>query len=207
MKLRGAGTFSILARSPESGLLGAAVASGSISVGGRVLHAKPGVGVVVTQAYTNPMYGAKGLEMLGQGRSPRAALDELLKRDRGKEFRQVAIMDFEGGKAVFTGKRVTYRYGEAIGEDFIVMGNLLRSKAVIDSMMKGFEGSTGGLAWRMVHALEAGSQRGGDRRGERSAALLVLDAEDVKVIRVDEARAPIRELGRKLNEIFKEPKA
>lgn len=189
------GTFSILAMSPDSGLMGVAVASGSTSVGDRVPHAKPGVGVIATQAYTNVAYGIKGLELLAKGLSPKEALNKLLREDIERELRQVAIMDFKKRKAVFTGVKAPEFHGELVGEDHVVVGNLLAGKSVVPGIAEEFEKASGELAWRMAKALKAGSESGGDRRGERSAALIVVGQEEVRVkIKVDEHKAPIEEL-------------
>jgi len=193
------GTFSILAISPDSRLMGVAVASGSTSVGDRVPHAKLGVGVIATQAYTNVSYGIKGLELLANGLSPKDVLDRLLMEDSGRELRQVVIMDFKRRKAVFTGAKIPEFYGEIVGESYVVVGNLLAEKEVVKSMAEKFERSSGDLAWRMAKALKAGSEYGGDRRGEKSAALIVVSTEKVEVeIKVDKHVNPIRELFQKL---------
>jgi uncharacterized Ntn-hydrolase superfamily protein len=189
------GTFSILAISPDSKFMGVAVASGSASVGTRVPHAKPGVGVIATQAYTNVAYGIKGLELLTKGLSPKEALDRLLMEDSERELRQVAIMDFKRRKTVFTGARAPEWHGEIIGEDYIAIGNLLIGKKVLNSMAKEFESSSGNLAWRMAEALKAGSNSGGDKRGEKSAALIIVSSEKVEImLRVDIHKNPIEEL-------------
>ena len=193
------GTFSILAMSPDSKLMGVAVASGSTSVGDRVPHAMPGVGVIATQAYTNVAYGTKGLELLANGLSPKEALNKLLMEDSGRELRQVAIMDFTKRKTVFTGTGVQDWHGAATGENYVVIGNLLAGKNVVLGIAEEFEKTGGGLAWRMARTLTAGSESGGDKRGERSAALVVVDREKVEVkIKVDGHEAPIEELIRKL---------
>ena len=193
------GTFSILAISPDSRLMGVAVASGSTSVGDRVPHAKLGVGVIATQAYTNVAYGIKGLELLANGLSPKDVLDRLLMEDSGRELRQVVIMDFKRRKAVFTGVNAPEFRGEIVGESYVVVGNLLAAKEVVKSMAEEFERSSGDLAWRMAKALKAGSEYGGDRRGEKSAALIVVSTEKVEVeIKVDKHVNPIRELFQKL---------
>ncbi|MEA2089510.1 MAG: DUF1028 domain-containing protein [Thermoproteota archaeon] len=198
-KVHFCGTFSILAGSPESELLGVAVATGSTFVADRVPHAKPGVGAVATQAYTNIAYGTKGLELMEKGFSPTEALDKLLERDSGRELRQVAMVNANGKKAVFTGRIVPECHGEAVGEDYVVIGNLLARREVVSRMAEEFEKSTGSLAWRMIRALKAGSDSGGDRRGERSAALFMVNAKNIEVkIKVDEHRTPIKELSRKL---------
>ncbi len=193
------GTFSILAISPNSKLMGVAVASGSTSVGNRVPHAKPGVGVIATQAYTNVAYGIKGLELLAKGLSSKDVLDKLLMGDPERELRQVAIVDFNGRKAVFTGVRVPEFRGEIIGEDYVVVGNLLAGTEVLSSMAEEFERSSGDLAWRMVKTLEVGSRSGGDKRGEKSAALVVVGTEKVEVnIKIDMHLDPIEKLFRML---------
>ena len=199
MKNSRSGTFSILAVSSDSKLMGIAVASGSTSVRERVLHAKPGIGVIATQAYTNVVYGIKGLELLARGLSPKETLGRLLMEDLDSELRQVAIMDFKRRKAVFTGAKTPDFRGELIGEDYIVIGNLFRGKEVINRMAKEFESSNGDLTSRMSKALKAGSEGGGDRRGERSAALIVVSTEKVEVeIKVDRHENPIDELCRRL---------
>jgi len=199
MKWWRTGTFSILAISPESKSMGVAVASGSTSVGDRVPHAKPGVGVIATQAYTNVTYGIKGLELLAKGSSPKIILDRLLMEDPEKELRQVAIMDFKSRKAVFTGVKAPEFHGEIMGKDYIVIGNLLTGKEVVNSMAKEFKCYGGDFAWKMLKALNAGSESGGDKRGEKSAALIVVDTVKVKVeIKVDVHENPIDELCRRL---------
>ena len=200
MKKSSLGTFSILAISPDSGLMGVAVASGSTSVGDRVPHAKPGVGVIATQAYTNVAYGIKGLELMANGLSPKDVLDRLLIEDLGRELRQVAIMDFNGRKAVFTGVNALEFHGEIVGESYVVVGNLLTREEVVKSMAEEFEASSGDLAWRMAKALKAGSESGGDRRGEKSAALIVVSTEKVEVeIKIAKHVNPIGKLFQKLS--------
>ena len=200
MKILETGTFSILAISPDCKLMGVAVASGSNSVGDRVPHAKPKVGVIATQAYTNVNYGTKGLELLARGLFPKEALDKLLMEDPDRESRQVAIMDFKKRKAVYTGAKAPEFRGEIVGEDYVVAGNLLAGKEVVASMAKEFERSSSDLAWRMAKALKAGSESGGDRRGEKSAALIVVSTEKVEMeIKIDKHASPIGELFRKLS--------
>jgi uncharacterized Ntn-hydrolase superfamily protein len=198
------GTFSILAISPSSKLMGVAVASGAISVGDRVPHARPRVGVAATQAYTRVFYGTEGLKLLARGFSPAEALNKLLAKDQDKEKRQVAIMDFKKRKAVFTGAAVPEFRGELVGEDYIIIGNLLSGKKVIESMAEQFENSREDLALRMLEALRAGSKAGGDIRGEKSAALIVVGSESVVLqIGVNKHPQPIEELHRKLETLGK----
>ncbi|MFW6117754.1 MAG: DUF1028 domain-containing protein [Thermoproteota archaeon] len=199
MKELETGTFSILAFSSDSQSIGVAVASGSISVDQRVPYAQPGVGVIATQAYTRVAYGNQGLKLLSRGLSPIQALNRLLKEDPNQEYRQVGIMDFKRRKASFTGCEVPQFHGRVIGRDYLVIGNLLAEQEVVESMAQEFEDSEGGLARRMIRALEAGRNRGGDRRGEKSAALIVVSMEEVEVkIRVYVHDSPIEELHRHL---------
>jgi len=196
------GTFSILAISPDSKLMGVAVASGSASVGDRVPHAKPGVGVIATQAHTNVAYGTKGLELLSKGLIPKEALKRLLMKDPESELRQVAIMDFKKRKAVFTGAKAPKFRRNLVGDDYIVIGNLLTSKEVVSSMAKEFESSSGNLTWRLSTALKAGSESGGDKRGEKSAALIIVSTEKVEAkIKVDTCEKSIEELCHRLKNL------
>ncbi len=189
------GTFSILAISKDWKLMGVAVASGSTAVGLRVPHALPGVGVVATQAYTNIAYGIEGLRLLAEGLTPEQTLKKLLAGDPQREKRQVAIMDFAGRKAVFTGVEAPEARGEIVGEDYVVVGNLLRDIGVLENMAKRFEEANGKLVFRLLEALKAGSESGGDKRGEKSAAITVVDEKDVLLkLRVDESPNPIQKL-------------
>jgi uncharacterized Ntn-hydrolase superfamily protein len=199
MEKRKTGTFSILAISPNSKLMGVAAASGSTSVGDRVPHAKPGVGVIATQAHTNLAYGISGIELLTKGLTPKDVLDRLLMEDNERELRQVAIMDFKKRKAVFTGAKTPEFHGELLGENYIVIGNLLAKKEVVNSMAEEFENFSGDLAQRLAMALKAGTESGGDKRGEKSAALTVVGTEKVKAqIKIAVHEKPIEELCRKL---------
>ena len=198
------GTFSILAISSDSKMMGVAVASGSTSVGDRVPHAKPGIGVIATQGFTNVAYGTRGLELLTKGMAPKDVLKKLLDEDLGRELRQVAIMDFKRRKAVFTGASVPEWHGEIVKEDYVVIGNLLAGKNVVSSIAEEFERVEGDLAFKMAKALEAGSESGGDKRGERSAALILVNQETVKMkVKVDEHETPISELIHRLETIEK----
>ncbi|MEM2318131.1 MAG: DUF1028 domain-containing protein [Candidatus Bathyarchaeia archaeon] len=189
------GTYSILAISNDGKLMGVAVASGSTAVGSRVPHAMPGVGVVATQAYTNVAYGTEGLRLLASGVSPEQALKKLLARDPQKELRQVAIMNFAGRKAVFTGTETPKERGEIVGKDFIVIGNLLKSVKVLENMANHFERTHGNFVLKLSEALKAGSESGGDKRGENSAAITVVDKTKVLLsIRINESPNPVQEL-------------
>lgn len=200
MLLRIFGTFSMVARCPKTMALGVCVSSASLAVGSRVPHAEAGVGAIATQAYTNVLYGTEGLKLLKKGFSPQKALGAMLKNDSERELRQVIIIDKFGRTAAFTGKGSLGWKGHLIGEGYVVAGNMLVGGGVIEAMGQTFEGSVGTLAERLMEALEAGQEAGGDRRGRFSAALLVVGGEQagapVLDLRVDNHREPVGELRR-----------
>jgi len=131
----------------------------------------------------------------------------MLKEDSEREKRQVAIIDKDGRRAVFTGKETLEWKGHLVGEDYVVAGNLLAGPRVVKAMAQTFEDSRGSLAERLLQALEAGQEAGGDRRGRSSAALLVVDRQLSPTrpfidLRVDEHRDPVAEL-RRIWEVYK----
>lgn len=202
------GTFSIVAIDRDVGLMGVATTSGSIAVGKRVPWAKPGIGVVATQAYTNTMYGKDGLRLLERGKTPSEALDELLLLDPRPEIRQVCIMDSKGAFAVHTGVNCPLHYGHILGDTFCVLGNLLISKNVLKRIYFAYlenEGLTFPL--RLLKALKAGVLAGGDRRGHNSAAIIVVETEVARGesfhinIRVDRGVNPVDKLIEKLRQL------
>lgn len=194
-------TFSMVAICPKTLELGVCVSTAVPAVGSRVPHVEAGVGAIATQAKTNILYGTNGLKMLKKGFSPQKVLEVMLKKDSDRESRQVIIIDKEGRKAAFTGKDTIDWKGHLIGKDYVVAGNLLVGGRVIRAMAQTFESSDGLLAERLMRALEAGQEAGGDKRGRVSAALLVASenlsgAHPILDLRVDEHKNPVRELRR-----------
>jgi uncharacterized Ntn-hydrolase superfamily protein len=202
-------TFSIVAFDPETGAMGCAVQSRYFAVGAVVPWGEADVGVVATQANVNVGYGPKGVELLRQGLTAEEVLQRLLEEDTfpGKDGRQVAIVDPKGGIAVFTGPEANHWAGHKKGTHFSAQGNILTGPEVVDEMVAAFEKATGSLGERLVAALEAGQEAGGDSRGRQSAALLVVQKgagrntnNDVAVrLHVDDHPTPIQELKRLLN--------
>ncbi len=182
-------TYSIVAVDPKTRTLGVGVASGSIAVGSRVPWAMEGVGAIATQAYTNIKYGVEGLRLLRAGLDPESVLSKLLSEDEGREYRQVAIIDIRNRKAVHTGSLCPKWRGEYVGEDYVIIGNYIVGPMVIESARREMENRELGLAERLLRALVAGETAGGDVRGNRSAALIVVGRERV-ALRVDDARNP-----------------
>lgn len=194
-------TFSMAARCPETLALGVCVSTAVPAVGNRVPHVEAGVGAIATQAYTNVLYGVNGLKLLKMGLSPQTALEAMLRDDRERERRQVIMIDKHGRTAAFTGSETSDWKGHLIGEGYVAAGNTLGGGKVIEAMARAFEESEDELADRLLVALEAGQEAGGDRRGRVSAALLVAGEGLRKTrpfldLRVDEHRDPVRELRR-----------
>ncbi len=169
-----AGTFSIVAYDPGTQELGVAVQSRAFSVGAAVPWAEAGVGAIATQASSNESFGPRGLAMLRSGYSAEQTLDMLLKSDPGRENRQVGIVDASGGSASFTGSKCLVWAGDTAAAGFSAQGNILAGPEVVSEMVRAFSETGGELAERLIAALHAAQAAGGDRRGQQSAALLVV---------------------------------
>lgn len=171
-------TYSILGRDRSSGDLGVAVQSKFPGVGGLVPYGQAEVGVVATQAFGNPRHGSVGLTLLQCGASPQQAVEILLSGDNDSHKRQFALLGHDGATAAYTGADLQAWEGWAgstAGRDCIALGNGLAGPQVTEDMVATFQRSgTAALAERLMAALEAGQQAGGDLRGQQSAALLVL---------------------------------
>lgn len=205
-------TFSIVGIDPKTEELGIAVQSKFIGVGSVVPWAKAGIGAVATQSFANPAYGPDGLKLMEEGKTAQETIDILTNNDNGRELRQVGIMDAQGNAATFTGKECYDWAGGRIGKNCVAQGNILVSEEVVDAMVDTFEQTKGNLAERLLQALDAGQDAGGDSRGKQSAAIYVvkekggyLQANDRFIdLRVDEHPDPIKELIRiyKLHSLY-----
>jgi len=198
-------TYSILAYDPLLGQAGVAVVSGSISVGSRVPWGRHGVGVVATQAYTNPALAPMVLEFLSKASSAEEALRMALARDPSPAHRQVAVIDYRGDIAVHDGEWSPSWHGYIVHpqEPLVCIANLVKGPEVCRAAIKTFVRAKGGLADKLLAAIEAGHRAGGDRRGDRSAALLVVGQTEyapyydrVVDLRVDYSENPVEELKR-----------
>jgi uncharacterized Ntn-hydrolase superfamily protein len=167
-------TFSIVAYDPASKEWGVATQSKFLAVGAVVPWASANAGAIATQSYANTSFGPRGLEMLAQGLSAAETLDRLLAADEGREQRQVGIIDRDGRAATFTGSGCHAWAGGLSGSHFAVQGNILVSAVTVEALAIGFENAQGALADRLVAALMAGQEAGGDRRGQQSAAVLIV---------------------------------
>jgi uncharacterized Ntn-hydrolase superfamily protein len=199
-----ANTFSIVARDPHSGCLGAAVQSHWFSVGATVTWAEAGVGAVATQALAEVSYGPLGLALMKAGKPPADALQALLTTDDRRELRQVAMVDAQGRVATHTGSHCMADAGHETGEGFSIQANMMASAEVWPAMAAAYRQSSGDFAGRLVAALEAGQSAGGDIRGQQSAAILIVAAtstgkpwvDTLMDLRVEDHPAPIQELKR-----------
>jgi uncharacterized Ntn-hydrolase superfamily protein len=199
-------TYSIVARDPATGDLGVAVQSHWFSVGSVVTWAEAGVGAVATQSFVETSYGPLGLAAMRGGKPASQALKELVGKDAHPEVRQVAFVDAAGRVAAHTGKGCIPGAGHRTGEGYSVQANLMLTDEVPDAMATAFEESSGPLAERLVAALRAAQDAGGDIRGKQSAALLVVRAKPSEHpwtdrlidLRIEDHEHPVEELERLL---------
>ena len=176
-----------------------------LGVGSVVPWAEPGVGAIATQAYANPRYGPEGLALLRERLTAEEAIERLTEVDEGRAHRQVGIVDGEGRAASFTGEECMEWAGGRTGAGYAAQGNILVSGETVDAIAESFEGSSGRpLAERLLDCLDAAQAAGGDRRGQQSAALLVVERDGgyaglsdvVFDLRVDNHERPLEELRR-----------
>ena len=205
------GTFSILGFDPATGEVGGAVQSRVFSVGNGVLWADASAGIAATQAIVDVGYGAKALALLRKGMAPEGIVRQILKEDPdplpdtwSKQGRQFAVMNLKGQYAAHTGPKATEWAGHKSGTFATAQGNILAAPAVVDNMIEAFEKTPGHLSQRLVAALEGGQAGGGDKRGQQSAALVIvkkdcgvwLHNDTVLRLQVDDNPQPITELKR-----------
>jgi uncharacterized Ntn-hydrolase superfamily protein len=195
-------TFSIAAFDPETDSLGVAVQSKFLAVGSVVPWARAGVGAVATQALANFNYGPRGLDLMAKGHTAEQTVEALVSADEDREHRQLGVVDARGRAATFTGSECFDWAGGVTGEHYAAQGNILVGKETVEAMARTYESNQGDLAARLLAALDAGQEAGGDSRGKQSAALLVVregggyggDNDRVLDLRVDDHPDPIREL-------------
>lgn len=197
-------TYSIVARDPETGELGVAVQSHYFTVGPIVPWLQAGVGAVATQSFVEPAYGLRGLARMAGGEAAPDALAALVAADDGRDVRQVAMVDARGRAGAHTGAKCILDAGHRLGDGFSVQANMMRRPTVPDAMHAAYTGSDKPLAERLVAALVAAEEEGGDIRGRQSAAIRIVRAasgddpwNDVVLdLRVDDHPDPNTELAR-----------
>src|SRR5437868_166769 len=198
-------TYSIVGCDLEARQWGVAVQSKFLAVGAVVPWAEPEVGAVATQAYANPRYGPDGLALLRDGLSAEEAVERLTAADEGRAERQVGIVDGQGRAATYTGSECLDWAGGHAGAGYAAQGNILVGEETVAALAKTFEANAGlALAQRLLECLTAAQAAGGDRRGQQSASLLVVQRDggyaglsDVLIdLNVDDHERPIQELRR-----------
>jgi uncharacterized Ntn-hydrolase superfamily protein len=167
-------TFSIIAREPDASLFGIAIASSSPAVAARCSHARAGVGAVATQNITNPALGPAVLELLQRGRQADAAVEVALATEPYASYRQLLAIGPSGPAVIHSGSHVLGVHGEAIGKHAAAAGNLLASAAVPAAMVESFEKTPGHFGNRLLAALRAGLNAGGEAGPIHSAGLLIV---------------------------------
>jgi uncharacterized Ntn-hydrolase superfamily protein len=198
-------TYSIVACDLEACEWGVAVQSKFLAVGAGVPAAEPEVGALATQAWANMRYGPDGIALLRDGLSADEVVERLTDADEGRDHRQLGVVDGAGHTASFTGSECLEWAGGVTGGGYAAQGNLLVSEATVTALARTFEETAGRpLAERLLEALAAAQAAGGDRRGQQSAALLVVrkdggymgTSDAVVDLRVDDHPTPIEELRR-----------
>jgi uncharacterized Ntn-hydrolase superfamily protein len=195
-------TYSIIAIDPDRGEMGIATQSQAFAVGASVPWAAPGHGVVATQSMGEPMYGDLGLDALRAGLTASEALRALRSVDPHPERRQVGMLDIHGGIDVYTGEACVAEAGHLVGDRCASLANMVGGPRVWESMVEAFESATGWLPARLMAALDAAEVAGGDLRGRRSAAVLVVRAQrsgrpwrdSVTDLRIDDDPHPLTRL-------------
>jgi uncharacterized Ntn-hydrolase superfamily protein len=197
-------TYSIAACDLDTGQWGVATQSKFLAVGAVVPWAEPHVGAIATQAYANPRYGPEGLKLLREGLSAEEVVERLTSGDEGRDQRQLGVVDAAGRSATYTGSECLEWAGGKTGPCYAAQGNILVSAETVDALAATFESSTGALAERLLDCLDAAQAAGGDRRGQQSAALLVVEqdggyaklSDTVVELRVEDHPRPLEELRR-----------
>jgi uncharacterized Ntn-hydrolase superfamily protein len=198
-------TFSIVARDPQTGWLGVGTSSKALAAGAMVPYVKLGAGAIASQAFSNPYLGIDGLVLLADGMPAERVVERVIEGDAGRDMRQLAIVDHEGRVAAYTGERCIPWAGHILGGGYVCLGNILVGEEVPKSMAAAYERSAGEpLYERLMQALEAGQEAGGDRRGRQAAGIRVIAEEEYPWcdLRVDDHADPVPELRRVL-EVYK----
>ena len=192
-------TWSIIFRERDTGRIAIAVATKFFAVGGRVPYVAPQKGALCTQALLNPLYGPDGLALIRQGIGAADVVRLLTAPDAGRGHRQLHVLGADGRFAAHTGSDCVAWCGHWTGEDFSVAGNMLAGPQVVSETVRVLRERTDlALPRRLIAALKAGENAGGDKRGKQSAALAIYGDQDWSELdlRVDDHVEPLLELAR-----------
>lgn len=195
-------TYSIIVLDKQRDLLGIGVVSGSIAVGSRVPWGRYGIGGIVSQAYTNPGLGSIILDYMERGHDVDEAIKRALNRDKHPSLRQIAAMNWDGNASYYNGSNIPLEYGGFIYRECVAIANLVVSNKIPKILCKTYYENAGDdIGLSIIHALMEAHSIGGDRRGDRSSALLIIGLTEftpyydrIIDIRVDYAMDPIKNL-------------
>lgn len=168
-------TFSLVARCRETGMFGVAVASSSPAVAARCAYARAGVGAVASQNVTDPTLGPLALDLMQGGMRAAEAVAEIRKRSQFMEYRQVLAVDANGGTAIHSGPNSLGIWSQAQAQDVASGGNLLADASVPQAIVDGFLGSSGHMGDRLIAAMRAGLDAGGEAGPIHSAGMKIVD--------------------------------
>ena len=193
-------TLSVLTFNKKTGVFAAAAATGNLCVGGWVLRGDIESGLVASQGTSPSTFWRDDIiRRMYEGKSSRLAIDEATANDAGKGYRQVAAIDKNGLPAAFTGIESIQYAGHLIGDNYVISGNMLKSREVLVAMEETLSKSIPLVGQHLIKILSAGASKGGDTRGLKSAALLVFDPDRPPLdLRIDSHRSPIEAL----NELY-----
>lgn len=194
-------TYSLIAKDPKTNALGLVTATGNLAVGGFVPHLRAGVGAIATQGFsTNYWYGVNGLKQLENGENADSVVKNLTDADKGRDYRQMLLLDAKGNGAAWTGHANTAHHAHIIASNLVAGGNILANDEVIPTMKSGFEQALkNGVPFSraLLCALKAAIEAGGDKRGTSSAVIKVVAPNALPLdLRVDDHPQPITELHR-----------
>ncbi len=196
-------TYSVVAVDDATGAYGVAVASKALCVGAHVPWGAAGIGAIATQAWHDLRYGWEGLALLRAGHSPASIVQTLTQGDDEAPHRQLGVVDRSGRVASYTGSRCLPWAGGMSGNGYAVQGNLLAGAQVVEAMAAAYEDAASlTFVERLVTALLAGDEAGGDRRGRQSAAVRIwrsespagTDIDTFADLRVDDDPLPVHRL-------------
>lgn len=192
-------TFSLAARCSKTGAFGVVITTASLAVGARCPFVRGGVGAVLTQNRTDPRLGPQGLDLLEKGASAQSTIDALVESGHVIGWRQLAAVDKHGRTAHFSGESIVSKHCGYEGPQCVSIGNLLVSDKLPQCMVEGYMSRPDqSFSDRLIDALDAGLDAGGEINPVRSATLLVADNFDFPHInlRVDDHEKPVAELRR-----------
>lgn len=189
-------TLSILARDPETGLLGGAAMTGNLCVGAWVLRGDSRTGIAATQGeQPSTLWADEAFEALRADQEAQHVVDTVVGADRGRDCRQMGLVCRSGTAGAFTGRANRDWKGALVERDLVVSGNILRGPEVLEAARSAYLGATGLMVDRLLAGLRAGLAGGGDSRGHLSAALLIVcDTEAPLDLRIDWSQTPLEDL-------------